>query len=395
MTTPMEQLAADTGQAERLESIRVAIRAICRDFPGSYWRDLDQRRAYPDEFVAALTAGGWLAVLIPEQYGGAGLGVTEAGVILEEINRSGGNAAPCHAQMYIMGTLLRHGSEEQKARYLPEIASGALRLQAFGVTEPSAGSETTRIQTRAERDGDAYIVNGQKVFTSRAQHSDLMLLLCRTTPYDELTDKTQGLSVLLVDLRAAGDTVQIRPIETMINHSTTEVFFNDLHVPVENRIGEEGKGFRYILDGMNAERILIASESIGDGRWFVDHASEYAGSRVVFGRPIGANQGVQFPIAHAYAQVEAADLVRFRAAALFDLGKACGAEANMAKLLASEAAWEAANACFNTFGGYAFASEYDVERKFRESRLTITAPVNNNLVLAYLGQHVLGMPRSY
>jgi acyl-CoA dehydrogenase len=395
MAAPTEQLAGGEDRAERLEAIRGAIRTICRGFPDGYWRDLDRRRAYPEEFVAALTAGGWLAVLIPESYGGVGLGVTEAGVVLEEINGSGGNAAACHAQMYIMGTLLRHGSEEQKSRYLPEIASGALRLQAFGVTEPSAGSETTRIQTRAVRDGDDYVVNGQKVFTSRAQHSDLMLLLCRTTPYEELQDKTQGLSVLLVDLRAAGDAVQIRPIETMINHGTNEVFFNDLRVPVANRIGEEGKGFRYILDGMNAERILIASESIGDGRWFVERASQYASTRVVFGRPIGANQGVQFPIAHAYAQVEAADLVRFRAAALFDQGKPCGAEANMAKLLASEAAWEAANACFSAFGGYAFASEYDVERKFRESRLAMTAPVNNNLVLAYLGQHVLGMPRSY
>lgn len=382
-------------QSERLAAIRSAIRTICREFPDSYWRDLDRRRAYPEDFVAALSDGGWLAVLIPEQYGGAGLGVTEAGVILEEVNRSGGNAAACHAQMYIMGTVLRHGSEEQKQRYLPQIASGALRLQAFGVTEPNAGSETTRIQTRAVRDGDQYVVNGQKIFTSRVQHSDLMLLLCRTTPYDELENKTEGLSVLLVDLRTAGDGIQVRPIETMVNHETNEVFFNDLAVPVENRIGEEGKGFRYILDGMNAERILIASESIGDGRWFVDRASSYASSRVVFGRPIGANQGVQFPIAHAYAQIEAADLLRFRAAALFDSGQPCGAEANMAKLLASEAAWEAANACINCHGGYGFAVEYDVERKFRESRLMSIAPVNNNLVLAFIGQHVLGMPRSY
>ena len=397
MAIQIEQLKNVGGkeQAERIAAIRSAIRTICRDFPDAYWRDLDGRRAYPEEFVKALTAGGWLALLIPEQYGGAGLGVTEAGVVLEEINRSGGNAAPSHAQMYIMGTLLRHGSEEQKQRYLPRIASGKLRLQAFGVTEPTAGSDTTHIQTRAVRDGDHYVVNGQKVFTSRAQHSDLLLLLCRTTPFDAVQQKTDGISVLLVDLRAAGDSVQIRQIETMINHGTNEVFFNDLLVPIENRIGEEGKGFRYILDGMNAERILIASESIGDGRWFVEHASSYAGKRVVFGRPIGANQGVQFPIAHSYAQIEAADLMRFRAAALFDAGQKCGAEANMAKLLASEAAWEAANACLNTYGGYGFAREYDVERKFRESRLASIAPVSNNLVLAFIGQHVLGMPRSY
>jgi acyl-CoA dehydrogenase len=395
MATQLERGAGNEEQAERLTAIRTAIRAICRDFPDAYWRDLDHRRAYPEDFVKALSDGGWLAVLIPEEYGGAGLGVTEAGVILEEINRSGGNAAACHAQMYIMGTVLRHGSAEQKQRYLPQIASGVLRLQAFGVTEPNAGSETTRIETRAVRDGDHYVVNGQKIFTSRVQHSDLMLLLCRTTPYDELENKTEGLTVLLVDLRAAGDGVQARPIETMVNHETNQVFFNDLHVPLENRIGEEGRGFRYILDGMNAERILIASESIGDGRWFVDRASSYASSRVVFGRPIGANQGVQFPIAHAYAQVEAADLMRFRAAGMFDRGESCGAEANMAKLLASEAAWEAANACLNCHGGYGFAVEYDVERKFREARLPTTAPVNNNLVLAYVGQHVLGMPRSY
>jgi acyl-CoA dehydrogenase len=297
--------------------------------------------------------------------------------------------------MYIMGTLLRHGSPQQKQRYLPQIASGALRLQAFGVTEPNAGSETTRLETRAVRDGDNYVVNGQKIFISRVQHSDMMLLLCRTTPYDELQNKTEGLTVLLVDLRTAGDAVEVRPIETMINHETNQVFFNDLVVPVDSRIGEEGKGFRYILDGMNAERILIASESVGDGRWFVDRASSYSSSREVFGRPIGANQGVQFPIAHAYALIEAADLMRFRAAAMFDGGERCGAEANMAKLLASEASWEAANACINCHGGYGFAVEYDVERKFRESRLMMTAPVNNNLVLAFIGQHVLGMPKSY
>lgn len=397
MTTEIERINGAGGQeqSERIAQIRTAIRAICREFPDAYWRDLDKRREYPDEFVRALTEGGWLAVLIPERYGGAGLGVTEAGVILEEIHRCGGNAAACHAQMYIMGTLLRHGTEEQKQRYLPRIATGELRLQAFGVTEPTAGSETTRIQTRAVREGDHYIVNGQKIFTSRAHRSDLLLLLCRTTPYDELEDKTKGLTVLLVDLHAAGEAVQIRPIDTMLNHGTNEVFFSDLQVPVENRIGEEGRGFRYILDGMNAERILIASEAIGDGRWFVDRAASYGSSRVVFGRPIGANQGVQFPIAHAYAQIEAADLMRFRAAALFDSGQKCGAEANMAKLLASEASWAAANACLNTYGGYGFASEFDVERKFRESRLASIAPVNNNLVLAFIGQHVLGMPRSY
>jgi acyl-CoA dehydrogenase len=396
MATDIERASGtETSREEHLTAIRSAIRAICRDFPDSYWRDLDRRRAYPEAFVKALTAGGWLAALIPEQYGGAGLGVTEAGVILEEINHSGGNAAACHAQMYIMGTLLRHGSPEQKQRYLPKIASGELRLQAFGVTEPNAGSETTRLETRAVRDGDSYVVNGQKIFTSRVQHSDLMLLLCRTTPYDELENKTEGLTVLLLDLRSASDGIEVRPIETMINHETNQVFFNDLVVPVENRIGEEGKGFRYILDGMNAERILIASESIGDGRWFVDRASSYSSSRVVFGRPIGANQGVQFPIAHSYALIESADLMRFRAASLFDRAERCGAEANMAKLLASEASWEAANACINCHGGYGFAVEYDVERKFRESRLMMTAPINNNLVLAFIGQHVLGMPKSY
>jgi acyl-CoA dehydrogenase len=397
MATEVERAvdAGDQGKRERLTAIRSAIRAICRDFPDSYWRDLDRRRAYPEAFVKALSDGGWLAVLIPEQYGGAGLGIAEAGVILEEINRSGGNAAACHAQMYIMGTLLRHGSPEQKQRYLPKIASGELRLQAFGVTEPNAGSETTRLETRAVRDGDTYVVNGQKIFTSRVQHSDLMLLLCRTTAYDELENKTEGLTVLLLDLRTAGEGIEVRPIETMINHETNQVFFNDLVVPVENRIGEEGKGFRYILDGMNAERILIASESIGDGRWFVDRAASYSSSRVVFGRPIGANQGVQFPIAHSYALIESADLMRFRAAALFDDGERCGSEANMAKLLASEASWEAANACINCHGGYGFAVEYDVERKFRESRLMMTAPINNNLVLAFIGQHVLGMPKSY
>ena len=376
-------------------AIRSAVREICKGFPDAYWRETDRRGEYPEEFVRALTEAGWLAALIPEEYGGAGLSIGDASIILEEINRSGGNSAACHAQMYIMGTLLKHGSQAQKRAYLPKIASGELRLQAFGVTEPNAGSETTRIETTAVRRGDRYLVNGQKIWISRVAQSDLMLLLARTTPYDELADKTRGLSVFLVDLRAAGDRLTVRPIETMINHATNELFFDDLEIPAENLIGEEGMGFRYIIDGWNAERILIAAEAIGDGRWFIDRAVSYSSQRVVFGKPIGANQGVQFPIARAYANIEAADLVRQKAAALFDAGQKCGAEANMAKLLASEAAWEAANACMTVHGGYGLAAEYDVERKFREARLFIVAPINNNLVLAYLGQHVLGMPRSY
>src|SRR5918912_2034088 len=382
---------------EEHTAIRAAVRELAAAYPDAYWRDLDRRHAYPTEFVRALTEAGWLAVLIPTAYGGAGLGITEASIILEEINRSGGNAAAAHAQMYIMGTLLRHGSDLQKQQYLPAIARGELRLQAFGVTGPDAGSETTRLKTTAVRRGDCYVANGQKVWTSRAEYSDLLLLLARTTPYDELTDKTRGLSVFLVDLQravAAGQ-IEIRPIDTMLNHHTTELFIQDLEVPAENLVGQEGMGFRYIIDGWNAERILIAAESIGDGRWFVDRAVSYGNSREVFGRPIGANQGVQFPIARAYANIEAADLVRYQAASKFDRGERCGAEANMAKLLASEAAWEAANACLNTHGGYGFAAEYDVERKFRETRLYSVAPINNNLVLAYVGQHVLGMPRSY
>jgi acyl-CoA dehydrogenase len=380
---------------EDQQAIRTAVREVCTRYPDEYWREVDSKKQYPEAFVQELTKAGWLAALIPEEYGGSGLGITEAGLILEEINRNGGNSAACHAQMYIMGTLLRHGNAEQKQRYLPRIATGELRLQAFGVTEPDAGSETTRISTTAVRKGDRYIINGQKIWTSRVQHSDLMLLLARTTPYDELKDKTRGLSVFLVDLREAGSTVEARLIDTMLNHETNQVFINDLEVPVENLIGEEGVGFRYIIDGWNAERILIASECIGDGRWFIDRASKYASERVVFGKPIGANQGVQFPIARSYAAIEAADLMRFKAAALFDKGEKCGAEANMAKLLASEASWEAANACLNTHGGYGFAAEYDVERKFRETRLFTVAPINNNLVLAYIGQHVLGMPKSY
>ncbi len=377
--------------------IRDAVRALCATFPDPYWRGVDAEGAYPEAFVQALSDAGWLAALIPEAYGGAGLGIAEASVILEEINRGGGNSAACHAQMYIMGALARHGSEEQKQRFLPRIATGELRLQAFGVTEPGAGSETTRIQTTAIRDGDRYIVNGQKIWTSRAEHSDLLLLLVRTTPYAELEDKTRGLSLLLVDLKAAVDagTIVIRPIDTMINHATTELFISDLEVPVGDRIGEEGMGFRYILDGWNAERILIAAECIGDGRWFVERAARYASERMVFDRPIGRNQGVQFPIARAYAAIEAADLMRWKAAGLYDRGAACGAEANMAKYLAAEASWEAANACLDTHGGFGFAREYDVERKFRETRLYRVAPISQNLVLAYLGQHVLGMPRSY
>ena len=383
--------------SEEQESIRAAIRELCAAFPDAYWRELDRRHGYPDEFVKALTEGGWLAALIPTEYDGAGLGITEGAIILEEINRSGGNAAAAHAQLYTMGTVLRHGSDEQKQRYLPRIARGELRLQAFGVTEPDAGSDTTRIKTFARKVGDRYVINGQKVFISRAQHSDLMLLLARTTPYEELADKTRGLSVFLVDLReaVARKQIEIRPIDLMLNHHTTEVFITDLEVPAENLVGQEGQGFRHIIDGWNAERILIASESIGDGYWFVERATKYASERVVFGRQIGANQGVQFPIAQAYTRVQAAALMRDKAAWLFDSGKRCGAEANMAKLLASQAAWDAANACLDTHGGYGFAADFHVERKFRETRLFLTAPVNNNLVLAFVGQNVLGMPKSY
>jgi acyl-CoA dehydrogenase len=377
-----------------LTEIRSAVRELCSRFPGEYWRELEPDR-YPEEFVAALTEHGWLAALIPKEYGGVGLGLPAASVILEEINASGCNAAVCHAQMYIMGTLLRHGSDEQKQRFLPAIASGELRLQAFGITEPTVGSDTTQIQTRAERVAGGYVIRGQKIWTSRALHSDLMLLLARTTPLDEVEKRTGGLSVFVVDMKAAAGTLEIRPIKTMMNHATTEVFFDGVEIPEDALVGEEGRGFGYILDAMNAERILIAAECIGDGRWFVDQAARYASDRVVFGRPIGANQGVQFPIARAHAAIEAADLVRYKAAWLFEHGEPCGPEANMAKLLASEASWQAANACLDTHGGYGFAAEYDVERKFRETRLYSIAPISNNLVLAYLGQHVLGMPRSY
>ena len=376
--------------------LRNAVRDLCKAFPDSYWRELDQKRAYPDAFVKALTDAGYLAALIPEEYGGAGLGVTEASIILEEINRSGGNAGACHAQMYTMGTLLRHGSTAQKHAFLPKIATGELRLQAFGVTEPTTGSDTTQLKTTATRRGDQYIVRGQKVFISRAEHSDLLLLVARTTALDQVKKRTDGLSILLVDLREAiGRGLTIHPIRTMMNHATTELFFDDLAVPVDALVGEEGRGFRYLVDGLNAERILIAAECIGDGRWFVERATRYANERVVFNRPIGQNQGVQFPIARAHVNVEAADLMRFRAAELFDRGEPCGAEANMAKLLAADASWEAANVAVQTHGGFGFAEDYDVERKFRETRLYQVAPISTNLILAYVAEHVLGLPRSY
>lgn len=383
-------------KAEHAE-IATAVRALCERYPDAYWRNLDRRSAYPEEFVRALTDAGWLGALIPAEYGGAGLGLAEASVILEEINASGGNAAGAHAQMYTMGTLLRHGSEEQKRTFLPRIARGELRLQAFGITEPEAGSETTRIRTLAVRNGSGYVVSGKKIFISRTLQSDLLLLLARTTPYEDLADKTRGLSVFLVDLRAAvaAGTITIRPIETMLNHHTTELFIDGLELAATDLVGVEGMGFRHIIDSWNAERILIASESLGDGRWFIERASRYATERVVFGRPIGANQGVQFPLAQAHAQLAAATLVRDKAAWLFDGGRPCGAESNMAKLLASQAAWAAGNAAMDAFGGYAYAKEFDVERKFRETRLYLTAPVSNNLVLAYIAEHVLGLPRSY
>ncbi|MCW9040206.1 MAG: acyl-CoA/acyl-ACP dehydrogenase [Rhodospirillales bacterium] len=381
---------------ENFEDIRHSVRALCAGFPGSYWRELDQARAYPTDFVRALTEAGFLSVLIPEEYGGAGLGIAEAAAILEEIQKSGCNGAACHAQMYIMGTVLRHGSDAQKNKYLPEIASGALRLQAFGVTEPTSGTDTTRISTTAKKDGDTYVINGQKVWTSRAEHSDLMLLLARTTPRDAVAKRHEGLSVFLIDMReAVGKGLTIKPIRAMINHNTTEVFFDDLRVPAESLIGEEGKGFRYILDGMNAERILIGAECVGDARWFIEKARDYANDRQVFGRPIGQNQGVQFPIARAYAANEAAALMVDKAAGLFDRGEACGAEANMAKLLASEASWQAADMCLQTHGGFGFAEEYDVERKFRETRLYQVAPISTNLILSFIAEHVLGLPRSF
>jgi acyl-CoA dehydrogenase len=376
--------------------IRAAVARLCEDFPGEYWRDLDRRRAYPTEFVAALAQAGWLSVLIPEEYGGAGLGAGAACAVLEEIQKSGCNGGACHAQMYTMATVLKHGSEKQKSDYLPRIASGELRLQAFAVTEPSSGTDTTRIRTTAQRAGSVYRVSGQKVFISRTEHSDLMLLLARTTPREQAAKPTDGMSVLLVDLRSAvGNGLTIKPLATMMNHATTELYFDGLEVPAENLIGEEGKGFGYILDSMNAERILIAAECIGDARWFIGKASAYAAERVVFGRPIGQNQGVQFPIARAHVQTEAAALMVAKAAGLFDAGKKCGAEANMAKMLASEASTAAGEVCIQTHGGYGFAEEYDIERKFRETRLYQVAPISTNLILSYVGTHVLGMPKSF
>jgi alkylation response protein AidB-like acyl-CoA dehydrogenase len=385
----MHQPAADP-HAE----IREEVRKLCARFPGEYWRELDARRGYPTEFVGALTESGYLAALIPEEFGGAGLPLSGAAAILEEIQASGCNGAACHAQMYIMGTILRHGSEAQKARYLPQIAEGKLRLQAFGVTEPTSGTDTTALRTTARREGDRYIVNGQKIWTSRAEHSDLMLLLARTTPRDRVAKKTEGLSTFIVDMRTAKG-LTIRPIRTMMNHNSCEVFFDNMEVPAENLLGQEGRGFRYILDGMNAERLLIAAECIGDAKWFIAKASAYAKGRVLFGRPIGQNQGVQFPIAKAYAQMRAAEAIVEKGLARFAAGQNCGEEANMGKMLAAEASWAAGEACVNTHGGFGFAEEYDIERKFRETRLYQVAPISTNLILSYIGEHVLGMPRSY
>ena len=382
--------------AETFPEIRDSVRRLCADFPGEYWRKLDAERAYPTAFVAALTKAGFLSVLIPEEYGGSGLGLAAAGAILEEMHRAGGNGAACHAQMYTMGTVLRHGSEAQKQMLLPGIADGSIRLQAFGVTEPTSGTDTTRIRTFAKKIGDKYVVNGQKVFISRAEHSDWMVLLVRTTARDQVKKPSQGMSVLLVDLRQAiGNGLTIKPIRTMLNHATTEIFIDDLEVPVENLVGEEGKGFDYILDGMNAERLLIASECLGDSRFFIDRASDYAKNREVFGRPIGANQGVQFPIARAYVETEAAALMVRKGIELFDAGLPCGSQANMAKLTASEASWHAADTCLQTHGGFGFAEEYDIERKFRETRLYQVAPISTNLILSHVATHVLGLPKSF
>ena len=376
--------------------IRDAVRALCAEFPDAYHREVDSRRAYPEAFVDALTKAGWMAALIPQEYGGSGLGLAEASVIMEEINRCGGNSGACHGQMYNMGTLLRHGSKAQKDHYLPQIASGALRLQSMAVTEPTTGTDTTRIKTTAVKRGDRYVVNGQKVWISRIQHSDLMILLARTTPIAEVKKKTEGMSIFIVDLRdSIGKGLDVRPIPNMVNHETNELFFENLEIPAENLIGEEGQGFKYILDGLNAERTLIAAECIGDGYWFIDRVSKYVGERVVFGRPIGQNQGVQFPIAEAYIEVEAANLMRWKACDLFDAHQPCGAEANMAKYLAAKASWEAANAAIQFHGGFGFACEYDVERKFRETRLYQVAPISTNLILSYVAEHVLGLPRSF
>jgi acyl-CoA dehydrogenase len=385
-----------TTQQDSFQDIREAVRDLCQQFSGEYFRKIDEARGYPEEFVDALTQAGWLAALIPQDFGGSGLGLTEASVIMEEINRAGGNSGACHGQMYNMGTLLRHGSEEQKRKYLPKIACGDLRLQSMGVTEPTTGTDTTKIKTTAERRGDRYVINGQKVWISRVQHSDLMILLARTTPLSDVKKKSEGMSIFIVDLREAiGHGLSVQPILNMVNHETNELFFDNLEIPAENLIGEEGQGFKYILDGLNAERTLIAAECIGDGYWFVDKVTEYAKERVVFGRPIGQNQGVQFPIARSFINVEAASLMRFEAARRFDAHQPCGAQANMAKLLAADASWEAANACLQFHGGFGFACEYDVERKFRETRLYQVAPISTNLILSYVAEHILGLPRSF
>ena len=382
--------------SESHQDIRDAVRALCAEFPPEYHRKVDAERGYPDAFVEALTKAGWMAALIPEEYGGSGLGLTEASVIMEEINRSGGNSGACHGQMYNMGTLLRHGSDAQKQKYLPRIAAGELRLQSMGVTEPTTGTDTTKIKTKAEKRGDKYVINGQKVWISRVQHSDLMILLARTTPLADVTKKSRGMSIFIVDLRdAIGNGLEVKPIPNMVNHETNELFFDNLEIPAENLIGEEGMGFKYILDGLNAERALIAAECIGDGYWFIEKVTEYAKTREVFGRPIGQNQGVQFPIAEAHIEIEAANLMRFEACRLYDAGEPCGAQANMAKYLAAKASWEAANACIQFHGGFGFAAEYDVERKFRETRLYQVAPISTNLILSYVAEHVLGLPRSF
>ncbi|WP_188261668.1 acyl-CoA dehydrogenase family protein [Azospirillum tabaci] len=385
-----------TSIGQGFDEIRDAVRALCAEFPSEYHRRIDEERGYPEEFVDALTKAGWMAALIPEEYGGSGLGLTEASVIMEEINRSGGNSGACHGQMYNMNTLIRHGSEEQRRRYLPKIAAGELRLQSMGVTEPTTGTDTTRIKTRAEKKGDRYVINGQKVWISRVQHSDLMILLARTTPLDQVRKKSEGMSIFIVDIKEAmANGMTVRPIRNMVNHETNELFFDNLEIPEENLIGEEGQGFKYILTGLNAERVLIAAECIGDGYWFVDKVCDYTRDRQVFGRPIAQNQGVQFPIAESFIEVEAANLMRFEACRLYDAGEPCGAQANMAKYLAAKASWEAANACLQFHGGFGFASEYDVERKFRETRLYQVAPVSTNLILAYVAEHVLDLPKSY
>jgi acyl-CoA dehydrogenase len=378
---------------DNFPELREAVAALCKQFDSAYWQQIDEKRAYPEKFVAALTKAGWMSALIPEEYGGSGLSLTEASVIMEEITRSGGNAGCCHGQMYNMNTLLRNGSPQQKKQYLPRIAAGELRLQAMGVTEPTAGTDTTKIKTTAVKKGDRYVVNGQKVWTSRLQHSELMILLARTTPLAEVKKKSEGMSVFLVETKSRG--LDVRPIRNMVNHETNQVFIDNLEIPAENLIGEEGKGFRYILDGLNAERILIAAECVGDGYWFIGKSTKYASERVVFDRPIGQNQGIQFPIAEAYMEIEAANLMRYKACALYDQKKNCGAEANMAKHLCAKASWEAANVCIQTHGGFGFAAEYDVERKFRETRLYLVAPISTNLILSYLAEHVLGLPRSF